>query len=262
MPRLMMAALLVAAAPALAAGSDEPDRVERWRDIAGILFEDAAIAPTETAVTLEAPARALDAALVPITVRAEPGTQALSLVVDENPGPVAAAVTFGPAGDPRLLGLRVRVEGYSNVHAVATRADGSLVENAVFVKAAGGCSAPVAGGAEAALADLGEMRMRFGGDAPEGAARATLLLRHPNFNGMQMDQVSRHYTPARYLTALEIRRGDALVLAMESDISLAADPAIEFLYRPDGGAEPFHVAATDSDGTIWTQDFAAPEVGN
>lgn len=259
--RLILAAALLAAGPCLAAGNAEPDRVQHWQELAGYLFGDGPIAPTESVVTLDAPTRALDSALVPVTLHADPDVTALSLVIDENPGPLAAAVTFGPAGDPRLFGLRVRIDGYTNVHAVATRADGSLVENAVFVKGAGGCSAPVGTSDAEAMAGIGEMRLKFGGDAPDGAARAQLMLRHPNFNGMQMNQVTMLYTPARYVTDIAVTRGGEPVFSMRSDISLATDPVIDFLYQP-GDDAPFDVAVTDSKGEHWSGRFPAPQVGN
>jgi sulfur-oxidizing protein SoxY len=260
--RLILAACLIAAAaaPALAAGNMEPDRVERWNDLAGIIFgEDARIAPTEDIVTLDAPKRAQDSALVPVTIAtaADAGVTGLSLIVDENPGPVAAQVRFGPAGDARAFGLRVRVDGYTNMHAVATLADGAMVENAVFVKGSGGCSAPVGPSDAEAMAGMGEMRMKFAADAPDGAGKATLMVRHPNFNGMQMNQLTRLYTPPRFVTDLEVSRGGQLVFAMASDISLATDPVIDFLYRADAEG-PFTVKVTDSSGQSWSQDFAPP----
>lgn len=261
-PLILAAALataLGAAVPALAGGNTDPDRLARWDDLTALVFgDDAEIAPTDSLVTLDAPERALDAALVPVTIRTtDPGVTGVSLVVDENPGPVAARVAFGPAGDPRELGFRVRVDGYTNVHAVATRADGSMVANAAFVKGAGGCSAPIGVSDVEAMAGMGEMRMKFAGDAPEGAGRATLMVRHPNFNGMQMNQVSRLYTPARYVTGIEVTRAGERVLAIESDISLATDPVIDFLYRA-GSDAPFTVAVTDSAGERWSADFPAP----
>ena len=263
-PLILAACLAAAAAPALAAGNMEPDRVERWEALAGMIFgDDARIDPTETVVTLDAPARAHDSALVPVSIATDPaaGVTGISVVVDENPGPVAAQVRFGPAGDARELGLRVRVDGYTNVHAVATTSDGAMLTNAVFVKGAGGCSAPITVSDTEAMAEMGEIRLKFGEGDPDGAGRATLMVRHPNFNGMQMNQLTMLYTPPRFITDIEVARGDELVFAMASEISLATDPVIDFLYRGDPGA-PFTVSVTDSSGDRWTQEFAAPEVTN
>ena len=83
------------------------------------------------------------------------------------------------------------------------------------------------------------------------------MVRHPNFNGMQMNQLTRLYTPPRFVTELEVSRGGELVFDMASDISLATDPVIDFLYRA-GGDAPFTVTVTDSSGATWFQDFPAP----
>jgi sulfur-oxidizing protein SoxY len=260
---LILSAFLAATPmPVLGAGNTDPDRLERWRDLTALIFgDDAEIAPADS-LAIDAPERALDSALVPVTVTTDdPKVTELSLIVDENPGPLAARVRFGPAGDPRALGLRVRVDGYTNVHAVATRADGSMVESAAFVKGAGGCSAPIGVSDAEAMAGMGDMRMKFAEGGPEGTGKATLMLRHPNFNGMQMNQLTRLYTPARYVTDVEVTRGGELVLAMQSDISLATNPVIDFLYRR-GSEAPFTVSVTDSEGQRWSQDFPAPELTN
>jgi sulfur-oxidizing protein SoxY len=68
--------------------------------------------------------------------------KSIPLVINDNPAPVAAHVTFGPAGDPQTLKLRVRVNQYTNMHAVEETKDGALYETHRFVKASGGCSAP------------------------------------------------------------------------------------------------------------------------
>ena len=68
---LILAAFLAAAAvPALGAGNTDPDRLERWQDLTALIFgDDAEIAPTDSLVTIDAPERALDSALVPVDDR-------------------------------------------------------------------------------------------------------------------------------------------------------------------------------------------------
>jgi sulfur-oxidizing protein SoxY len=122
----------------------EADRAARWHDLQQAIFGDKQLQDGQGVVQLEPPVRALDAALVPITISlsgARP-IKGVYLVIDENPSPLAAHVAFGPAADPRLLKLRVRVNQYTQMHAVAETADGQLYEVMKFVKAAGGCSAP------------------------------------------------------------------------------------------------------------------------
>ena len=78
-------------------------------------------------------------------------------MIDENPSPLAAV--FSPGHEwLRSLSTRVRVDSYTNVHAVAELSDGQLYAAQRFVKAAGGCSAPAA--KQEADLPLGTMRFR------------------------------------------------------------------------------------------------------
>ena len=52
------------------------------------------------------------------------------------------------------ISTRVRVNDYTNVHAVAELSDGQLYVVSTFVKASGGCSAPMAKNPEEATANL------------------------------------------------------------------------------------------------------------
>jgi sulfur-oxidizing protein SoxY len=101
------------------------------------------------------------------------------------------------------------------------------------------------------------MKLRQG--ATPGSAE--LLIRHPNFNGMQMDQVTRFFTPARYLNGVTITYNGQLVLHMDTDISLAADPAIGFSYKPTASGGTLSVTATDTSNATWHQDFPVPTHG-
>ena len=82
--------------------------------------------------SLEAPFRAQDAATVPVRfTQAEgaPDVRRLTLVVDENPAPVAAEFTFG-AGDAAVdLETRMRVDAYSNVRAIVETVDGDALHD-------------------------------------------------------------------------------------------------------------------------------------
>jgi sulfur-oxidizing protein SoxY len=242
---------MLAAAPAFA--DDEAARQERWEEIGRALFGEREIAPGEGVIGIEAPARAEDAALVPITLRVTrpEGLEAVHLVIDENPVPYAAGVRFGPAGDPGEISLRVRIDGYTNVHAVAEMADGRLYATAAFVKASGGCSAPVGASTEVAMQDMGRMKVKFGTDA----GRATLMIRHPNFNGMQPDLLTGGYTPARYLDRIRVAQGGRTVFELTGDLSLSTDPVIGFRYDPAGEGE-LTVDAADTEGARWDGAFA------
>lgn len=260
---LITAAFFVAAYPAaVSAGvsgidGSEPERQARWQEISAYIFGERPIEAGDDLITIEAPARAQDPALVPVTVRVlrRDEVRAIHLVIDDNPSPYAAKISFGPAGDPSETRFRVRVNDYTNVHAVAETSDGKLYQTRTFVKASGGCTAPIGVSDAEALKDVGRMKMKFGNRADRN--NATLMIRHPNFSGMQMNQVTRLHTPARYLDRIRVSAGEETVFELTGDISLSSDPVIGFTYDQSKSGE-FTVHATDTKGASWKESFAVP----
>lgn len=257
---------LVAVFAAVPGRADETPaaRAARWHDIENTLFKGKTAMPDASVIKLDAPKRAQDASLVPITItlnRAMP-VKGLYLVIDENPSPVVAHYTFGPAADPHVIEMRVRVNTYTNMHAVAELKDGRLVEAVKFVKAAGGCSAPMGMSPQEAKKHLGEMRMRFAKGVEAGKpTQATLMIRHPMFNGMQMDQLTHYYIPARYIQNIKVRDGDKLVFSLATGISLASNPVIRFGFIPQPSGA-LTVAVNDSRKGHWTKSFTVPMLTN
>ncbi|MXQ12074.1 quinoprotein dehydrogenase-associated SoxYZ-like carrier [Microvirga makkahensis] len=207
-------------------------------------------------VTLIAPTRAEDAAIVPIEVRIRLPDDAgkvtrLTLVVDENPAPVAGVFHLGDGQTAFDVTTRVRVDSYSFVRVIATMDDGRLYMAKSYVKAAGGCSAPALKDPVEAKARLGEMRFRVFADRGD----AQVQVRHPNYSGLQMDQVTRLYTPAWFVERLDIRQGEKLLFGLEGGISISEDPTIRFSYRNTG--EPVTIEAKDNEGRVFKQTFPA-----
>ncbi|MCJ2134489.1 quinoprotein dehydrogenase-associated SoxYZ-like carrier [Methylobacterium sp. J-026] len=253
---------LAGAARAAGASDTDQERAARWHEIATSIFGDRAITPTDSLVKIDAPVRALDAALVPITLTMPKDGQikAVSLIIDDNPAPYAARFAFGPAADPAELKLRVRVNNYTDMHAVVETQDGKLYEAKQFVKASGGCSAPMGMSDEEAMKGMGDMRMKFADAQPGQPVEATLMVRHPNFSGMQMNQVTRDFTPARYIDKIVVSAGDQTVFTLTGDISISSNPVINFAFKPDG--KPIQVAASDNQGGHWQHSFTPPSPTN
>jgi sulfur-oxidizing protein SoxY len=247
-----------------ARAEDDSVRLERWHDLRQSIFGDRTVANGDDKIAIEAPERAMDAALVPvtITVKAPQDVKSIYLTIDDNPAPLAAHVSFGPAGDAGKLKFRVRIDQYTLMHAVEETKTGELFETSRFIKAAGGCSAPAGSYDDAALSQIGQMKLRVQNDPASGAPREVqLLIRHPNFNGMQMDPDTRGFTPARFLKTTEIVFNGQEVLRLDSDISLATDPAISFsLNGHEKGT--LNVKARDSDDKSYEQHFDITQEGS
>jgi sulfur-oxidizing protein SoxY len=256
--------MMSVAAPTRADDDDASARLARWNDIKQMTFGIKASIEDENIIKLDAPPRAEDAALVPVTIKlnVKASIKALYVVVDDNPAPMAAHYVFGPAAYPDLIKMRVRVNSYTNMHAVAQLQDGTLVEAVSFVKASGGCSAPMGVSGEEAMENIGDIRMKFAGSVEPGKPmEATLMVRHPNFNGMQMDQETHGYTPARYIKTIKVMEGDELVLALKGDISLSSNPVISFGLIPHAGGQ-LTVVVDDSEKSHWEKSFRLPAATN
>jgi sulfur-oxidizing protein SoxY len=252
-----LAALLCASAWSQTAGTEGAASDERWAELQRALFKDRELHDGAGVLELEAPQRAHDASLVPLTITTsgKKPIARIALVIDNNPGPLAGRFTFGEAADPSVLKVRMRVNAYTNIHAVAESSDGTLYSDAKFVKASGGCSAPANSIDPLSLQDMGKMRFKLLGNVALGKpVQAQLMIRHPNFNGMQMDQVTRNYTPAHFLRSIDITFEGQKVLHIESDIALSTDPVITFGFVPRSSGR-LRVVAVDSKDRRYEQSF-------
>src|SRR5260370_18422267 len=160
------------------AATSEP--YDPWPGLVQDVFNNRAMNDGAGLIAIEMPYRAEDAAIVPVTLRATlpPGDArrvlAITLVVDQNPAPMAARFELGQDSYVSDISTRVRVNNYTDVHAVAELSDGKLYMTKTFVKASGGCSAPAAKNAEEARARLRQIRFRqFArpSDGPQNSVR-------------------------------------------------------------------------------------------
>ena len=158
------------------------------------------------------------------------------------------------------LSTRVRVNTYTDVHAVAELSDGKLYMVKRYVKAAGGCSAPAIKDANVANVGIGKMRFRQFTAAAGRSRQAQIMIRHPNNSGLQMDQITHLYIPAFFVKDLKVWQGDQLILAMDGGISISENPSIRFAYRPNG-AKTFRAQAIDTDEHVYKGEWPASPPG-
>lgn len=233
------------AATAAIASADNPDASPIWQKVRASLFQSRPIAAaTDDVISLEAPERAYDAAIVPIAIRtrlsqtASPRIDRIYLIIDNNPSPISAEFQFTRLSGRADIETRVRIDEYTHVRAIAETSDGKLYMATRFVKAAGGCSAPPGKDAQAALATLGRMKLRV--EPPQEPGRpvlAQLMISHPNNSGLAMDQVTRLFTPSHFVRQVRITYGGELVMSADVDFSISENPNFRFYFLPDGDGE-------------------------
>jgi sulfur-oxidizing protein SoxY len=176
----------------------------------------------ETYMSLEAPGNTPDPAATPLTLKfADDDHRRIKRVrvfIDNNPSPLVA--TFDFASTPVTeINMRVRIDRYTSVRAIAETADGGLEMRSTWVKASGGCSAPPSA-AEGGV--LGEIRVRTSADAKS----IQVGIRHPNASGFQIDPRTGDAIPAHYISRIRVSAGGSALLDAATGISLSENPAL------------------------------------
>ncbi|MSR12996.1 MAG: quinoprotein dehydrogenase-associated SoxYZ-like carrier [Gammaproteobacteria bacterium] len=224
-------------------------------------FADKVLIEDTTVIEMKTPYRAEDAAFTPVTIRAQfPQTaerfiEKIYLVVDNNPEPLAGVFNLTPEIGRADLALRIRIDNYTNVRAIAVLNSGEhhIVSN--FVKAQGGCSAPLGSDLQAAMERIGQINFRTVGErTPEDAIIGQLMLSHPNITGMQKDQKTQLIRPAHFVKSWKLYFNDALIMTAETGISISEDPSFRFFFKPHKGGE-LKADVIDSQGKEWTKAF-------
>ncbi len=261
-PFIVAAALACAPAMALAESS--------WDGLRAELYGDRAI--EAAVVSLQAPLRATDDRAVPISVSAAlpdgRTVRSVTVVIDENPMPVSAVVEMHRPMAHVAFDFTMRLNGPSPVHVVVEADDGRLymAEQMVKTSGLGACAAPPVTDDAVAMETLGRMELAAADPAADAVSRlragagadsrARLAVSHPQHSGMQMDQITLLYTPARYVETLEVWAGEAPLFTLTGSISLSENPEIGF-DRPAGahGPAPLRVRLTDTDGAVFERRF-------
>jgi sulfur-oxidizing protein SoxY len=237
-----------------------------WDDIRPQAFGARAIMDGQGPLTFTAPYRAMDQRTVPVSVKAAfhdgRTVKSVTFVVDENPMPVAATFRFADHRESVAVGINVRLDHASPIRAIVEASDGALYMSERFVKASGlgVCAAPPIGDQLIAMRTMGEMHLTdlTGNDRAAGATRfqrrAALDIKHPQNTGMQMNQITMLYIPLRYVSAIEVREGDAKLFDVVGSMTLSENPHIEFDYRPNG-AGSLTVQVKDTSNTVWQRAF-------
>lgn len=241
----------------MAKADDDP-----WPSIRKDVFQNRDIVEDAASIQIFAPNQADDAAIVPVSVRiparVAPHAKSITLIIDRNPAPVAATFAFGdgfrstPDVGERSIAVRIRVDAFSRVRAVLEMTDGRLLMTSKFVIGSGGCSAPASKNTDEALAQIGKTQLNLFKSEAHGPKwrEAQLMIRHPNFTGMQMDKKTGQFTPARFVNFIEVKQGDALLLRMEGGISISEDPNIRFTYGTVN-EDDLEFTAKDTDGAAF-----------
>jgi len=250
-----------------------------WPDLRDQLYGDQFLVETGNTITIDAPYRSdMDSRTqIGATVTAPQGEMldSVTVILDENPMPVSAVFSFEQPVSSFFFDLTMRVNGPTPLHIVAKTARGQLFVADTFVKTSGqgACSAPPGTDTELALATIGNMVIDVQEFSKEPrllqtalvtseavdlghSKRMDLAIQHPSHSGMQMDQISLLYIPARYIDSIKVDLDGAPFVAISGSISLSENPQIS-LSIP-AVAQSIDVTLTDTGGTQTTVHRSLP----
>jgi sulfur-oxidizing protein SoxY len=255
---------LLALLPLLLAGrtgaSDEiPTPGGAWNYLRPQYYGERPIGVVDHAfIGLDAPANTPDPAATPLTVHfgdaAIGHIKQLRVIIDNNPSPVAATFDFADGARIAEIGMRVRIDRWTSVRAIAETTDGRLEMRSSWVNASGGCSA--APTTTAAAGTLGDMRFR---STPDGKA-LQVGIRHPNNSGFQIDPISGSPIPAHFVSHIRFTAGGRALLDVDAGISLSENPTLR-IASDQALPEPVTVEAVDSKEAHFSASWRGPATG-
>ena len=227
-PRVLALALFCAlAAPAGAIDDALTPSSGAWQYLQPQFYGERPIGVVdETYMSLDVPTNTADPSVTPLTLHFGPAAighiKKIRVIIDNNPSPLAA--TFDVAGDARIadIGIRVRIDRFTSVRAVAETDDGRLEMRSNWVKASGGCStAPSAAGGGV----LGDIRFH---NTPDGKSLA-VAIRHPNYSGFQIDPRTGDPIPPHYVARIRLDAEGRAIMSVDAGISLSENPSLRIV---------------------------------
>ncbi len=238
LPAIFITALLPIAA--IAAGDEA-----RWNKVLKPeFFAQQTLEESDNVIELEAPMRAEDPSLVPIKVSSkikqspDRYIKKIMVLVDNNPYPYVGEFEFTPKSGKADIAMRIRVNTNSYIRAIAQMNDGTSTMTKKFVKASGGCSAPVGANLDEAMTRLGKIKFRMEGDVKVGEPNSVqLMISHPNVTGMQMDQVTRFVKKSHFVKQINVSFNGKPILTAKTDIAISSDPNFRFYFVPEKAGE-------------------------
>jgi sulfur-oxidizing protein SoxY len=231
-------------------------------------FKDVNLIEDKTVIDMKTPYRAEDAAVTPVSITAqfdqspERFIEKLYVIVDNNPQPLVGTFEFTPETGKADIALRVRIDRYTNIRAVAVLNSGEhhMVTN--YVKASGGCSDPFGGDIYDALKHAGSMKFKTVGEVlADNTQLGQISVSHPNFTGMSINQRTGNVVPPHFVNHLTLTYNGKVVMKANTGISISQDPSIRFYFKPEGGGK-LRAEVEDSKGGKWSEEFDVTETAS
>lgn len=268
---------IVIAALALMLGAMPASAGESWDDLREDIYGDGVPTIAPDVIKLDAPYRTMTDPRTPLgaTVKAPLGEfiSKVTLIIDDNPMPVSAVFEMAEPQASFSFEGSMRINGPTPVRVIVETDRGGLYMQESFVKTSGvgACAAPPGVDPEIAMQTLGQMDLGLVTNegagpvlaalptktAPQSSAAqdqmAELVIDHPSHSGMQMDQISLLFIPARYIQTVAVETDGKPRFKMTGSISFSENPSLRFSLP--SGSSAVGVIMTDTAGESFEQIF-------
>jgi sulfur-oxidizing protein SoxY len=240
--RRAIGCVLLLASAAVAFADTQSPANGAWSSLRSQLYGSRDIGEVgDQSMSIEAPASTPDPAATPIVLHfgneLAGRIRQVRVIIDNNPSPLVTTMNLKTGLAVAEIDLRVRIDRFTSVRAIAETDDGQLQMRSTWVNASGGCSSPssaVEGGA------LGQIRFRASADD----RALQISIRHPNNSGFQVDPRTGDLIPPHFIGHLRLISGGQVLMEADTGISLSENPTLRIASSEPLSA-PMTVEATD-----------------
>jgi len=235
-----------------------------WEKLREAAFQSREIAEGagQNVLEIKAPYRAEDATIVPISIHTkisqtqEQYIKKIHVYIDKNPLPLVGIFELSPESGKADIAMRVRVDDFSYIRAIAEMNTGELYMAKSFVRATGACSAPPPKSIGDSIANMGKMKIRnVGGLELSKPNLVQLKIKHPNITGLQPMRIgSRVLPPPHFIREIKIDYAGKIVLKAQLTFSVSMDPSFRFYFTPESEGV-MTVEATDTQNNQWNSTY-------
>jgi sulfur-oxidizing protein SoxY len=240
-PAHAAALLTLLGLPALAGGDPQAPASGAWQNMRSHLYGTRTIGESGEQLSIEAPASTPDPAATPVVVRfgneLSGHVRQLRVIIDNNPSPLVATMTLAAGVPLDEIDLRVRIDRFTSVRAIAETQDGRLEMRSAWVNASGGCSSPPNA---APAGTLGQIRFH----ASDDGRAVQVSVRHPNNSGFQIDPRTGDPIPPHFISHIRLLAAGATLLEADTGISISENPTLRITSSRALGT-PLTFEATD-----------------
>ncbi|MFT7458696.1 MAG: sulfur-oxidizing protein SoxY [Planctomycetota bacterium] len=235
-----------------------------WEElrIAAFQSRDIIEGPEQNVLGIKVPYRAEDATIVPISIHTRiPQSTTLyvkkiHVYIDKNPLPLVGIFDMTSESGRADLAMRVRVDTFSYIRAIAEMNTGELYMTKSFVRATGACSAPPPKSISDSITNMGSMKIRNVGELELSKPNLVQLkIKHPNITGLQPMKIgSRVMPPPHFISQFTVAYAGKTVLSAQLTFSVSMDPSFRFYFVP-ASEGTMTVEATDTQNNHWNLDY-------